>query len=242
MNWNVELFNFWHIATLLFALILPIPLHFIMRNKTEKQKWLFMLLFASLNLVIFIYRTVMISGEAWFNIWEELPLHLCNFGLFANVIAVAFKIKALYCFSYCFGSIGAFIAMVIPAYHFLGHPIYQLTVFFFFLQHALLFAFGVLLHSLGFIKFGLKEAVKTTVMLFGFAFIAHGANLLIAALGLGNPNYLFTVDASVNALLNIFYGILPVPFLYLVLVLPIVLLVALGMSIPSLIRKRKKIK
>lgn len=242
MNFNIEFLNFWHFVIIAFVVLLPVVFTVIFKNKSEKTKKLFLLIVAIADVVIFVWRIIRISKEAWFNIWDELPLHLCSIGIIINLIAVVFNSRLMYSFSYCYSSVGAFLAVLIPTVHFIGSPIYNIDNITFYLQHAMIVSFGISARSLGFVKFPLKDVFKSTALLFGFAFLAHGANLAIKALELGNPNYMFTVDASINPVLQMFYNLCPIPLVYLFLLLPIVALIAFIAYLPTLIGNFKKKK
>ncbi len=242
MNWNIEYFNLWHFVIIAFVAIFPVVLSLIFRKKSEKTKTAFLFVLSLGNIFIYILRMIRISGEDYFNIWNELPLHLCSIGIIMNFLAVVLKSHLLYSFSYCYGGVGALMAVLIPTVHFMGSPIYDLDNITFYLQHAIIVAFGICARTLGFIELRLKDIFKCTALLFGFAVLAHGANLIIDVLELGYPNYMFTVDASINPVLQIFYNICPFPLVYLFLLLPIIALIAFVMYLPTLIGDLKKKK
>lgn len=244
MDPNINFMNFWHIAILLLTVAFAVAAHFIFRNKSERVKRIFILALSIFNVLIYVFRMIRLWDEEWFNIWNDLPLHLCGMSVIIFPLAILIKHDVIKNFCYFVSSAGGAMALIIPTVHFLGSPVYDIDNISFYAQHAIIATYGILLASLKLFRPSIKGAVHSTLMLGGCAVLCHGVNLLITHIGLGEPNYMFTVDASVNALLAAAYKVIPVDLLYLVLMIPILLFICALLYTPYLIKdiKAKKIQ
>jgi hypothetical protein len=92
--------------------------------------------------------------------------------------------------------------------------------------------FGFLFLSLGFFKLSLKDMLKSSVFFLFLALVMHGFNTLIGAVGLGHPNYFFTLYSPENPLLDIFWGLIGLKFFYLLPALPILVGLNAAMYFP----------
>lgn len=242
MNWNIEFMNFWHFFILGLTVVLGFVATFIFKNRSRKTKMIFMWILALTNTAIYIIRTLRECDEAWFIIWENLPLHLCGMTVFVFPLAMLIKNPLLKNFCYFISSAGGLMALLIPTETFLQIPIYHISALSFYSQHMIITLFGVLLVSLGLIKPSWKSALGSIGIMGGMTVLCHLVNVLVPALGLGGaecaPNYMFTVKADTNALLSVAYDILPVKLAYLLLFIPLLLVICLVLLAPIYIPKR----
>ena len=241
MNWNIEFLNFWHFFVLFLTVALGVVASFIFKNRSAKTKMIFLWILALTNSAIYFIRTFRECDEAWFIIWENLPLHLCGTTVFIFPIALLLKNPLLKNFCYFVSSAGGLMALLIPTSTFLGLPIYHISALSFYTQHMIITLFGVLLVTLKIIKPTWKSALGSIGVMGVMTVLCHLVNIGVPALGLGGPecapNYMFTVRADTNALLSMAYDIFPVKLAYLLLFIPLLLVICLVLLAPIYIPK-----
>ena len=241
MNWNVEFLNFWHFFILALTVVMGFVLTFVFKNRSLKTKTVFMWILALTNSAIYFIRTFRECDEAWFIIWENLPLHLCGMTVFIFPLAMLFKKPLLKSFCYFVSTAGGLMALLIPTATFLELPVYHISAISFYSQHMIITLFGILLVTLGLVKPNFKMALGSIGVLGGLTVLCHLINVGVPALGLGGaecaPNYMFTVRADTNALLSLAYDILPVKLAYLLLFIPLLLVICLVLLAPIYIPK-----
>jgi uncharacterized membrane protein YwaF len=236
LNWNIEFLNFWHVAVLCLTVIAGFVFTFIFKNRSRKTKMIFLWVLALTNTAIYFIRTFRECDEAWFIIWENLPLHLCGMTVFIFPLALLIKNPLLKSFCYFISSAGGLMALLIPTVTFLGLPIYHISALSFYVQHMIITLFGVLLVSLRVIKPTWKSALGSLGVMGVITIFCHLVNVAVPALGLGGPecapNYMFTVRADTNALLSLAYGLVPVDLVYLFLFIPLLAVICLVLLAP----------
>ena len=102
-------FNFTHRIVLYLSFLIPLLLYFGFRKKGKEENRTMLIYLASACLITFCY-TIDITNLSYTN----LPLHLCNTGVFLIFIAFVFNIKSLYYFTFFVNVIGALFAMFMP--------------------------------------------------------------------------------------------------------------------------------
>lgn len=244
MSFVIQYYNFWHLFILGLTVVLGVVLSLTLRKKSFKFRNNFMTALAIFNSIVYIFRVIWQWNEPWYNFWEDLPLHLCGMTVIIFPLAMLIKGDLLKNFCYFISSAGGIMALITPTVHFMNVNVYQVTVVSFFLQHIIITLFGILLCTLGIFRPTVKGALKSIGILGLACVVCHIVNLLITHFELGVPNYMFTVDASSNALLSLAYSIIPVQLLYLVAFLPLLLVFAAVFYLPFLIKdiRHKKAK
>lgn len=241
LNWNIEFMNFWHFFVLGLTVVLGFAITFLFKKCSVKTKTVLMWILALTNSAIYFIRTFRECDEAWFIIWENLPLHLCGMTVFIFPLAMLIKNPILKNFCYFVSSAGGLMALLIPTTTFLGLPIYHISALSFYSQHMIITLFGILLVTLGLVKPNFKMALGSIGVLGGLTVLCHLINVGVPALGLGGaecaPNYMFTVRADTNALLSMAYDVFPVKLAYLVLFVPLLAVICLVLLAPVYIPK-----
>ncbi|MBQ4558438.1 MAG: YwaF family protein [Clostridia bacterium] len=104
-------FNFTHRAVIYLSFIIPLLIYFGFRRKSKEECKTLLIYLATSCLITFCY-TIDINSLNYTN----LPLHLCNTGVFLIFIAFVFNIKSIYYFTFFVNVIGALFAMFMPNY------------------------------------------------------------------------------------------------------------------------------
>ena len=156
------------------------------------------------------------AGLSKENIWDELPLELCNINTLLIVIAALTDSKVLYSFVFYFGSFGALFAIFMPCTGFSGYSILTLRVAGFYITHFLLLILTPLIAGINLFRPKYKDILPAIGVLSVSAAMATGLNFLLRGIGLTDScNYFFTMEPAGNPVLSLFYSVIPVPGLYL---------------------------
>jgi len=105
--------------------------------------------------------------------------------------------------------------MTFPEHAFTGNSIFLMRNIGFYGTHGIIIVMGILLITFGYIKTSFKDVIyliPITLVLGLFAFIV---NLVLFAVTKVETNYFFTMNTSDISILNLFYNLIPVKFLYL---------------------------
>lgn len=216
---------------LLLALVAAVTMLFChaLRGCAQERREQMLLALCLFNLVFyFVYKGLLsldgefvrISGLERFNWFNELPLQLCNINLFLLPIGILRKNRKLLGFAFFIAPFGALLALTFPNAPFNGFSVLLPRMIGFYGTHALLIVCALCLPALGLYRPERRDFRGVLVTFFALALCAHGVNLLLRATVCPQANYFFTFCED-NAILELFWRIVPVPFLYLLPVLPI---------------------
>lgn len=213
--------SWWAFLAVVILLLVLCP--FLMKNKPRDFKRYFIGIVGIFGIAAFImYRYGLYADpDYYFNIWDELPLNLCNIAVFIVPIAAFTDIRILQ--SYCyFGSVvGALAGVSFPDNRFTNVPILSAKGIGFYGTHFLLLFLVLSFVVLGILKPQVKD-IFLCLALFGLlAVFAHIVNVVMRATVNPLANYFFTFGVPDSELFAKIYGIIPVPLLYEVLFLPI---------------------
>ncbi len=209
------------------------------KNMPEKKKLILMLILCAVNFIIFVVYKLELSHDTdyyalsgieknWLN---ELPLHLCNINMFLIPIGLLLKDKSLLGFSFYIAPLGAFMALVCPEREFIGYSLFMPRILGFHLTHMLLIVCGISIYTLGFYKPKVKDCPGIIGSFLLVSFGVHILNTLLRLTVCKDANYFFTYGGNVNAL-DFFWKLIPVPYLYGI---PAILILMAYMAIISLL-------
>lgn len=206
----------------------------LLRGKSLKTKQIVLVAACAVTVIGFIAYKVALSHDAdyqvlneamgGFNWWNELPFHLCNVNMFLIPAAVLTRKRGLLGFGFFVGALGAAMALFLPGAGFTDAPFYVPRMLGYYGTHFMIVTEALALMAFGFYRPRFRDLPLTILTLFGCALIMFGLNMLLRATGLSpKANYFFTVETEGNAILELFYRWIPVPFLY---TLPSILILA----------------
>lgn len=240
----IKPFNAVYIVLYIVSLLILIFGSIYMNRKSERAREITLSVFCLIFFVIYwIYKYEVSVDDAYaqlcleagtgagsFNIVSYLPLHLCNINLWLIPVSVLTRNTYLKSFSFYLGSIGAVMALATPGLGYSGYSLLLPRVWGFYATH-----FGVLICALGLVTLGLlkpsfKLIPKSLLYIEIINFFVFLVNVFFVYTGIYKyANFMFSMSTSNNPVLNIFYKILPVPFLYqnllVVILLPYMLIV-----------------
>ena len=234
-----------HLLSLGLSAGIIVGLYFLLRRRSRRvQTWVLgVLSFSGLFAVVF-------NLLAWDSPLEYLPFHLCSLTALVLPFAVLTGSRVLnnLLLLWRLGALAALVINSAQANFLLLSPAF---VFYYF-SHTFEFGIVALMFFLGRAKKDAKCILPTLGITCLAYTVAHFVNLAVNAYAeknalinpLGGPlrvNYMFSL-APENPLLQLFYDILPVPFWYMFMCVPIIALYLCGVYAPELVRAVRKKK
>ena len=237
--WIMSPFNHLFIIVSIFFILLLVLATRLMKNRTDRTKRTVIVSACILTLIGFIVYKIFLSLDSDFNVitskmggfnwWGELPLQLCNINMIMIPIAVLTRKRPLLSFCFFVGPLGALMALIMPGNGFDGYSLLLPRMLGYYGTH-----FFIIIEALAIVTFGLyrpkfRDLPLTALALLVIALIVFGFNMLLRFTGLHpKANYFFSVETEGNFLLEMFYKILPYPFLYL---LPSIVILGVYMAL-----------
>ena len=181
------------------------------------------------------YNDLMVN-RGGFNWWNELPLQLCNINMILIPIAVLLHKKELLAFCFFVGPIGALMALCMPLAEFDGYSILLPRMLGYYGTHFLIVIEGWSIGAFGLYRPRFKDFPRIVFAMFAVSFSVFMINMIMRWTGIfPRANYFYSVETEGNFLLEIFHKWIPVPYLYLmpsiVILLAYMTIVTLGFNI-----------
>jgi len=214
-----------HIISLLLGAAITIGIYFALKHRTEKTQTIVLGILSFAGIAAIIYNLVV-----WDSPIEYLPFHLCSLNAMLLPIVVFTKNKTLGNLLMLW-SIGALAALLLNN-SVADAEITSWVFVFYYFPHVLEFGIPLILFKLKLIKLD-KKCIWSTVAITMGAYVAiHFINVFLnqycAAKEIldwaGNTvqvNYMFSIFHDYNPLLMIFYDLVPYPFWYMLLCIPV---------------------
>lgn len=226
-----------HIATLFLGAALMIGLYFILKNRTQKVQIIVMGI-----LSLYCVAAVAFDFFNWGSPLEYLPLHLCSFNALMLPVAIFSRNKVIgnLLLVWSLGAVAALVINTAQANYILFSPTFN----FFFFSHVLEFGLPILLFKFNIIKKDVRCIGSTLGITLLIYTIVHFINIVINNYCEANQildwagnvikvNYMYSLWSD-NALLDIFYSLIPHPYWYMYLIFPIVAVYLLIVYIPQI--------
>ncbi len=225
----------------------------LLKGKSEKAKKTVLISTCVVTLVGFIvYKYFLSIDDEWdrlnagmggFNWWGELPFQLCNVNMILIPVAVLLKNRSMMCFCFFLGPLGAMMALFMPGTGFDGYSLLLPRMLGYYGTHFMVVIEGWAIVTFGLFKPTLRDLPKAVLTSLLIAFAAFALSMVLRWTGLHEgANYFFTVETEGNALLDIFHGWLPFPFLYIIPCTLILVPYMLLITVPLTWYERKKQK
>lgn len=178
------------------------------------------------------YKTLLsLQSDFDFHFWNELPLQPCNVQAVLAVLAAVTDWRVLKTFCLCAGIPFAAVALLMPVDGFEQAPLLSVNAIGFYGFHGLVLILAVSFGTLRVCRPRWRDVPGTTALLVGLGAAAHGVNLLLRATVYPQANYFYTFGLEGNAVLEGLWALLPVPLVY-ELPLLLVLLAVCSLAIP----------
>lgn len=216
-----------HYATMVLAAVLVIALYFAIRKAPRKVQTAVMGVLSLSGIFAIIYNLV-----RWDSPIHYLPLHLCSINAMLLPIAVFTRNKTIGNLLLVW-SLGALAALILN-FEMTNAIVFGESFNVYFFPHVFEFGIPILLFKLGHIKKDVRCIGSTLTITMGIYTLVHLANVVINRLVPdAGVNYMFSMEAT-NPLTKIFYQLIPYPYWYMYLVLPIVAVYLLAVYTPQI--------
>ena len=252
--WIIRPFNTIFNLVFAFFLLILILSSLLLKNKSEKTRERVLVGACVLTIIgFFVYKyylsldkdfSVLTASTGGFNWWGELPLQLCNINMILIPIAVLKKSRPLKSFCFFLGPLGALMALVMPGTGFNGYSLLLPRMLGYYGTHFMVFIEGLAIVTFGFYRPAFRDLPRTLLTALLVSFCVFLFNMLLRWTSLHpNANYFFSVETEGNIILELFYGWIPVAFLYLIpsllILVPYMLLITSGFALADRIREKK---
>ena len=224
--WIMRPFNRLFNGVFICFIVILIIASILLRNKSENAKQMTLVIACICTMIGFVVYKYYLSLDKEFNIitadmggfnwWGELPLQLCNINMLLIPVAVMTKNRALSCFSFFVGPLGAMMALMMPSAGFSGYSIFLPRMLGYYGTHFMIVIEGLALVTFGLFKPRLSDLPRAILTVIIIAFAVFLFNMFLRWTGLfPKANYFFSVETEGNFLLEMFHKWIPIPFLYL---------------------------
>ena len=210
------------------------------KSLETRKKTLVWIMFGTLAL-FFVYKLLLsmdaeysaicaAAGEGEFTWWKELPIQLCNINLILVPVSILTGKRELQSFSFFLGPLGAIMALLMPCTGFEYYSLLLPRMWGFYITHWVVFFGSLSLRTFGIYKPKFKDLKRTVITTVILTFVVFLFNMLLRVTGIcETANYFFVVEPVGNPILELLHGFIPVPFLYilpcLLILIPYMLLV-----------------
>lgn len=240
MTWGT--FGIVHIISLFAAALIVVSLYYIVKPLSLRWQTVILGILSFSGIAAIIYNLV-----SWNSPLEYLPLHLCSINAILLPIVVVTRNKTIGNLL-LFWSLGALLALILN-YSMTEATLFSMPFNFYYFPHVLEFGIPIILFKLGIIKKDFKCIWSTLGVTLGIFTVVHFANVALNSYLLQNNvtdsageiiqvNYMFTITPE-NPLLALFYKLIPYPYWYLLLALPIIALYLTAVYMPQIISTAK---
>ena len=253
--WILHPFNTLFFCVFGAFIVLLVIASLLLRGKKESVKTTVLVCACILTLIGFILYKLFLSRDSSYNLitanmggfnwWGELPLHLCNINMLLIPIAVLKKSRPMMSFCFFLGPLGALMALIMPGNGFDGYSLLLPRMLGYYGTHFMIFVEGLALVTFGLYRPRFRDLPGTILTILAVSFAIFLFSMLLRWTGLHpKANYFFSVETEGNFLLEIFHRWIPVPYLYLLpsilILLPYMLVIVGSFELSDRIRQKKK--
>ncbi|MBE6664755.1 MAG: hypothetical protein E7603_00860 [Ruminococcaceae bacterium] len=223
MTWGS--FGVVHIASLVLGIGLIIGLYFLLKRFSAKTQTIVLGILSFSGVAAILYNLLM-----WGSPLEYLPFHLCSLTAMVLPFAVWTRSKVLNNLLLFWG-LGALLALVVNTAQ-ANFEIFSWTFVFYFFPHLLEIGIPILMFGLRLVKRDVRCIGSTLVITLVSYTIIHFINIALNDYLLTNNildyagnliqvNYMYSIKPE-NPVLQLFYNIIPYPYWYMFLSLPLI--------------------
>ena len=226
------------------------------RDEGEKQKYV-VTLYIALAIFFILYKSLLPLDKGYmivcdqfyggFTYLNELPLNPCNITLMIMPFALIRKNRKLIAMCFFESLLGAFLAFIMPISGFDGYPVFSIHIFGYYITHMTLFFAAFLLPVFGIYRPSCSDTKGVLSMMLLMACGVFVIDILLRMSGLCEAaNYFFLFYHDGNALLKLVYDLIPIPFVYIVLIgcivtVAVIPLITFLFGMRDVIKKRHQI-
>lgn len=230
-----------HWITLFLAGSMLIGLYYLLKNKSVKVKRTVLGVLSLSGIAAIIYNLLM-----WGSPLEYLPLHLCSITAILLPIGVFTQSRRI-CNLLLLWCLGALFALVVNTAQ-ANYEVFSWTFAFYYFPHVLEFGIPILLFKLGLVKKDYRCIGSTFLITLVIYSVVHIINVWLNGYCESHQildysgrvirvNYMFSMVPE-NPLLGLFYQVIPLPYWYLYLAVPIIAIYLMVVYIPEFFGER----
>ncbi len=223
MTWGS--FGAIHITSLVLGIGIIIGLYFLLKKFSQKTQIIVLGILSFAGIGAILYNLLM-----WDSPVEYLPFHLCSLTAMVLPFAVWTKSKVLNNLLLFWG-LGALLALVVNTAQ-ANFEIFSWTFVFYFFPHLLEIGIPLLMFSLRLVKRDVKCIGTTLIITLVTYTVIHFINVGLNDYLLSNQvvdyagnliqvNYMYSIKPE-NPVLQLFYNLIPYPYWYMFLSLPLI--------------------
>ena len=220
-------------------LAVTIALHLALRTRPDRVRRATMVGIAILNWFFSTWFTFdrISHPENDFPLSQNWPFHFCTLVTFLLIPGVwltpkakriGWMVRPLHALLFFPGALAGFLAVCSPAAEYTGMPLWHMNTLFF-TVHALNVVLPMLHASLGYYRPTVKDALLSLVWFFVGAMGVLAITLFARAFVDPGANYMYFFDPEGAGILETLWGLIGIPVLYEVPLLPILAPVLIGM-------------
>jgi hypothetical protein len=236
-----------HLCSLVFAVLIPIGIHFLLRHRGERVQILVLFILSLLGPVSLAYDLIVWGIPS--TPLQYLPLHMCSYNALLTPVLVLTRNRFLGNLLPLF-SVGAAIALVFNSIQ-AEYAIFSTVFFLYYFSHTFGASIPFLMFSLGHTKAHPRYILPSTAATLGIYTLSHFANLAVNhylasvnfldwAGDLIQVNYMFSIHPQGNPLLLLFWSVIPYPYFYMLLAIPIAAAYFVLMNLPYILKHAKE--
>ena len=175
----------------------------------------------------FTFQSILNPDLPQVTLAQNLPFHLCQVVAFGLIAAYFFEwgwlSQQLRLFLFYIGTITGTLATTSPVPYYVDRAFYSLAAIGFYGVHSMNAVMSILLAVFGLYKPKYRDAVRAIIYLLLLATLVLFLDIAMRAWIDPNVNYFYIFSPEGAGILAMLYNILPIPFLYIFLVVPIAL-------------------
>ncbi len=228
MTWGT--FTPLHIFSLIAAGLLLLGMYALLRKGSEKCQIAVLgtLSFWGIGAIVF-------NLLAWGKPMDYLPLHLCSVNAVLLPFAVFSRNKTVNNLLLVW-SLGALAALVMN-WSVAEAEVFSWTFFFYYFPHTMEFGIPILMFKLGLARKDPRCIGSTIGISMGIYTVVHLINLALLHYTENEANYMYSIRPE-NPVLELFYRIIPYPYWYMYMIVPILVVYLLAVYSPQLLRRK----
>ena len=190
-----ELWSIWHFLYILSPFIILGALYFLLKNKTEKTKYIVGVIIGVISLSIITIRNIDIIARNGFDP-QAIPLQVCHFGNIMVFLALLFKNKTIAAIAFCLNMPFAFSSLIEAQSLANYSTIFSIRAQAYIWGHLFIVVGAVYPVILSTIRFKLKHVFRAMLVVFIMFIVAMLMNILLNGIGYTSINYFYAFNSD----------------------------------------------
>ena len=190
-----ELWSIWHFIYILSPFIILGALYYLLKNKSEKTKYIVGIIIGVISLSIITIRNIDIIARNGFDP-QAIPLQVCHFGNIMVFLALVFKNKTIAAIAFCLNMPFAFSSLIEASSLANYSTILSIRAQAYIWGHLFIVVGAVYPVILSTIRFKLKHVFKAMLVVGIMFIVAMLMNILLNGIGYTSINYFYAFNSD----------------------------------------------